>query len=108
VVVRSQSAQSLEIESLAWPEYKTRWIWYGIGDFRFVSKYWRLERKSSLRHLFHPLKNYIVKGFGFLIRGKQWDASLFLILCGTLRYLGFATEAKKAIFRKQVTQATGR
>jgi glycosyltransferase involved in cell wall biosynthesis len=66
-----------------------RYTWYGRGDFDFVSKWLKLDREKAIRHLFHPLKNYmILQPMSLLSRGEV-ESALFSIIVGVFRYIGF-------------------
>ena len=91
----SKSCETLEIETRNYREFKERYQWYGQGDYRFVTKWWQLDRSASLRHLFHPLKNYMLKYPLKLISSGNFSGAAFSILCGANRYAGFIQEFGK-------------
>lgn len=66
-----------------------RYSWYGRGDFDFVVKWFELDRKKAIRHLFHPLLNYMIRQPLSLIKKGEMGAALFSWLAGMFRYLGF-------------------
>jgi glycosyltransferase involved in cell wall biosynthesis len=86
---------TIEVESRSHQEFKKRYVWYGEGDYRFFKKWWGVNKKVSIRHFFHPLKNYVLKyPYLFLIKG-DFTSAYFCILCGTYRYLGMIKESLK-------------
>jgi glycosyltransferase involved in cell wall biosynthesis len=98
---RLQGTGAIEIEAFDWESFRARWRWYGQGDFRFVVKHWSLDRRSSIRHLFHPAREYFFRlGLGALLALKPREA-LFLFLCGYYRYVGFFAEMAGAFRSSQ-------
>ena len=88
-ILRSERALSLEFEPLGWKEFVRRWLWYGEGDFVFVSKYFRLGPTKAMRHIFHPAREYLGR---LVVRGvlaRDARGIIFVIMCGLLRYVGF-------------------
>ena len=91
----SKNCWTLELENRDYNGFKDRYRWYGQGDYRFVKKWYSIDRKVSLRHLFHPLKNYMLKyPIHFIAQGK-FGAAGFSFLCGVNRYKGFFFEMIK-------------
>lgn len=86
---RSDKALSLEFEPLGWREFARRWLWYGEGDFVFVSKYVSISPTTAIRHLIHPAREYIGRlGIKGALSGNL-SGAVFVIMCGLLRYMGF-------------------
>jgi glycosyltransferase involved in cell wall biosynthesis len=67
----------------------SRYTWYGRGDYDFVSKWIKINRKKAIRHLFHPLKNYMILQPINLLKRGQIQTAVFSICAGILRYIGF-------------------
>lgn len=89
---RLQGTGVYEIEPFDWESFRARWTWYGQGDLRFVVKNWSVDRRSAIRHLFHPAREYFFRlGLGAFFALKPREA-LFLLLCGFFRYYGFFAE----------------
>ncbi len=66
-----------------------RYTWYGRGDFDFVIKWIRMKPRIAIRHLFHPLRNYmIIQPVKLMSKGKV-ESAIFSILAGLFRYIGF-------------------
>lgn len=77
-----------EISEQNWKTVSTRYRWYGRGDFDFINQWMRRDKQVALRHLFHPLLNYMIrKPTKLLLRG-QFSASMFSIIAGSQRYVG--------------------
>lgn len=106
-VRRSSNAVSFEIEPLGWKAFFARWKWYGAGDFRFINKYWHVDRALAMKHLFHPLRSYCLNGFWQGVKKGDLNSALFQALCGVLRYQGLLGELLKHILLKDAAK-TGR
>jgi glycosyltransferase involved in cell wall biosynthesis len=90
-----KSFYTIEIENRDYLTFRSRYIWYGKGDYRFVKKWLQIDKKVALRHFLHPLKNYMLKySLHFLIKG-DFKSIPFAILCGYYRYYGFLIEQNK-------------
>jgi glycosyltransferase involved in cell wall biosynthesis len=88
-ILRSDKALSLEFEPLGWKQFTRRWLWYGEGDFVFVSKYISISPTTAIRHLIHPAREYIGRlGIKGALSGNL-SGAIFVIMCGLLRYMGF-------------------
>jgi glycosyltransferase involved in cell wall biosynthesis len=83
---------TIEVEQRSFQEFRTRYIWYGKGDFRFYRKWKTIDKKVSNRHLLHPFKNYMVKYSFYFLLNFNFKAVAFTILCGYYRYYGFYLE----------------
>jgi glycosyltransferase involved in cell wall biosynthesis len=79
-----------EDESKSWDEFKKRYIWYGEGDYTFFKKWIKINKKSAVRHLLHPLMTYGLKYTFFFILKLEFKYALFSICCCAFRYIGFA------------------
>jgi glycosyltransferase involved in cell wall biosynthesis len=86
---------TVEIEHRSFREFRSRYIWYGKGDYRFYYKWKGIDRKVSNRHLLHPLKNYMIKYTFYFIIKLNFKAAIFTVLCGLFRYYGFYLERKQ-------------
>jgi glycosyltransferase involved in cell wall biosynthesis len=86
---------TIEIEKRGYQEFKTRYIWYGKGDYRFFKKWKSIDEKVANRHLLHPFKNYIIKYSFYFLINFNFKAIPFTILCGYFRYYGFYLERKR-------------
>ncbi len=86
---------TIEIENRNFSTFSSRYIWYGKGDYRFVKKWNKIDKKVALRHFLHPLRNYMIKySLHFFIKG-DFKSILFTLLCGYYRYYGFILEKKQ-------------
>lgn len=83
-----------EAETKSWVEFKKRYIWYGEGDYNFFKKWIKINKKTAVRHLFHPLITYGLKYTFFFILKLDFKAALFSICCCTFRYIGFIRKIK--------------
>lgn len=83
---------TIEIENRDYKGFKERYQWYGEGDYRFVKKWFSIDKNTSFRHFFHPFKNYMIKYPFYLILKGRFGAALFSFLCGINRYKGFLNE----------------
>jgi len=94
---RTPEAFSNEVSSLSWREFKKRWLWYGKGDFDFISKHWSISRKRAIRHVFHPAREYMLRLFILELFKFEFRGALFVSLCGFLRYWGMLTRYREKL-----------
>jgi glycosyltransferase involved in cell wall biosynthesis len=99
-VMRSDRAESYEIEPLTLTTFTKRWVWYGEGDFRFICKYLNKNPRIAIKHFLHPAINYILKLSGKALYNLDFKIASFLFLCGLLRYVGIAKASFRRIKRK--------
>jgi glycosyltransferase involved in cell wall biosynthesis len=88
----SKRCCTFEIENRNYSAFKTRYRWYGEGDLRFIKKWYSIDKRVSLRHFLHPLRNYMVKYPAHLIAEARFSAAIFSFLCGVNRYIGLISE----------------
>ena len=87
-----QSVSTAEIESRTFSEFCERYRWYGQGDFRFIQKWWDIDKGVAFRHLFHPFRTYMLKYAVHMLLRAKFKGALFTMLCGVNRYIGLWNE----------------
>jgi glycosyltransferase involved in cell wall biosynthesis len=87
---------TVEVEQRLFHDFKSRYIWYGKGDYRFYNKWKNIDINVANRHLMHPFKNYIIKYSYYFLLKLNFKAIIFSTLCGYFRYYGFYLEWKNS------------
>ncbi len=88
-VARLPELVSTEFESMNKDSFRSRWLWYGQGDYVFFRKYLRLQRRVAVRHLLHPFREYALRLVVLALTARKPAVAGFFLYVAMLRYAGF-------------------